>query len=67
MEFEKLERTVEMLRYAVENNESHLTMCEEGGLEWKYTQKLLESCRAELSKNEKDLEAARKAGNDAPK
>lgn len=55
-DLEKLERTIEMLRYSIEMNENQLSMYKEGDLEWKYAKKLVESCRESLAQKEKELQ-----------
>lgn len=55
-DLEKLERTIEMLRYSIDMNENQLSMYKEGDLEWKYAKKLVDSCRETLAQKEKELQ-----------
>jgi exonuclease VII small subunit len=53
---DKLERTIEMLRYSIEMNENQMAMYQEGDLEWKYAKKIVDSCRETLAQKEKEMQ-----------
>jgi hypothetical protein len=59
-EREKLERTIEMLRYSIDNAESQKSMYKEGDLEWIYASKIIESCKETLAQKEKEMEEMNK-------
>jgi hypothetical protein len=52
---DKLERTIEMLRYSIDNTMNQLSFYNPEDLEYLYAQKILDSCRVSLAEKEKEL------------